>query len=196
MGTNDRELIARCISQVDDAAWEDFVRAYSRLIWSAIHKTVRSCSASCTPADAEDIYSTIFLSLVEKDFRKLRQFAGRNECSLSTWLTVVSVNHTIDHLRREKNRTHPKIEDLPEACAAVPDHRWDMESILMLKQEAEVLSRALAELPDEDRRIYELLAHQDHTPEQAAASLGISVPAFYTRKHRVIEKLKKIVSGL
>jgi len=196
MGTNDQALIARCISNTDDKAWEDFVRAYSRLIWSAIHRTVRSFSTFCTPVDAEDIYSTIFLSLVEQDFRKLRQFSARNECSLSTWLTVVSVNHTIDHLRREKNRTHPKIEDLPEACAAVPDHRWDMESILMLQQESDMLSRALAELPDQDRRIYELLAHQDHTPEQAAASLGISVPAFYTRKHRVIEKLRKIVSGL
>lgn len=188
----DIELIERCASQNDECAWEMFVRKYSRLIWSAIHKTFLSTHYPYTPEDAEDLFHGVFVSLIDNDFKKLRQFRSRNACTLSTWLTVVAVNQTIDFMRRETKRFHVSIDDAQVSGSALTDQGQDIESILMERQFTSAIKKALPGLPETDRQVYELLFVQGLVPEEAAANLGISLSTLYTRKHRLINKLKII----
>jgi DNA-directed RNA polymerase specialized sigma24 family protein len=55
-----------------------------------------------TNEDTEDIYSSVFLSLIENNFKKLRQFRNKNACSLTTWLTIITSRMTIDYMRKDK----------------------------------------------------------------------------------------------
>lgn len=190
---DDFDLIERCVSRADEGAWESFVRKYSRLIWSAVHKTFRSSSFSYAREDAEDAYSGIFLSLLEDDFRRLRQFKSRNACSLSTYLTVVAVNHTIDYLRREKKHFPAMAEDAHEAHVQLADRRQNIEADLMEQELHASVNAAVDALPGQDRQVYDLLFREDRAPEAAAETLGISVPALYTRKHRLIEKIRNLL---
>ncbi len=100
----DDEIIRKCLNDEDGSAWEGFVRDYSRVIWGAIHRTFHACSFAYSPQDTEDVFSCVYLSLIENDFRKLRQFRGENACSLSTWLSVIAVRKSIDYVRKDKSR--------------------------------------------------------------------------------------------
>jgi len=188
----DRNLLLKCLFPQTEDAWEQFVRAYSRLIWSAIHRTFKASSFTYSPEDVEDIYSSLFVSLLEDDFRKLRQYQARNACSLSTWLTVVTVRKTIDHMRRQ--RTRPRTMAFPDDASiaeTIADNAENIEQALMHAQKNESLARSINSLTSGDRQVYDLLYQRGLTPEAAARDMGTSSAAIYTRKHRLIEKLKK-----
>jgi RNA polymerase sigma factor (sigma-70 family) len=176
----------------DSEAWEQFVRKYSKLIWSCIHKTFRSSSFRYTAEDVEDVYSTIFLSLLENNCKKLQQFQSRNACALSTWLAVVAIRQAIDYLRRQRCRPAESAAEHGELFDLAMDKTPSIDTVLMKKQQNQVIEAELAALSSQDRAMFDLLSGQNLKPEAAAQKLGISMAAFYTRKHRLIEKFKKI----
>jgi len=193
----DSALLERCLSGNDEADWDQFVRRYSRLIWSSIHKTFRASAFSHQPEDVEDIFGALFLSLVEDDFRKLRLFQSRNACSLSTWLAVVTVHATIDFMRRQRTCPHAaSLHDDPVFAETIPDSLPNVEQLLMQAQKHESVVRSISELSGHDREVYELLYVQGVSPDAAARAMGVTTAAVYTRKHRLIERIKKSLDGL
>jgi len=185
-------LIKRCLSGNDKTAWETFVRQYSRVIWGSIHKTFKTYSFQNSKEDAEDIYSSVFLSLVEDDFRRLRQFRSEDACTLPTWLTVVTVRKTIDYIRRDKRQLFVETElEEGDLLANHPDRCNGADALLEQKQKSTALESALAELSPGDRETYDLLFVKGLPPERVAERLGVSVSAIYSRKNRMIGKLKK-----
>lgn len=191
----DSELIKRCLSDGDRAAWEAFVRRYSRLIWNYIRKTFHSYSFQYTEEDVEDIYSTLFLSLVEDDFKKLRQFRGENSCAVSTWLTVVTVRLTIDYMRKDKRHHILKSDhEDRDIWESIPDTKYRPDKLIEEKQKSESLKISMAALSTRDEMIYNLLYNKGFSPEETAETLGLSVSAVYSRKHRIIEKIKKNIT--
>lgn len=190
----DNELIKRCLSDGDRSAWETFVRRYSRLIWNSIHKTFLSYSFQYTSEDVEDMYSAVFLSLVEKDFKKLKQFRGENSCAVSTWLTVVVVRMTIDFMRKDK-RHHILKSDREDRdiWESIPDAKYRADTLIEEKQEKESLEISMAGLSPRDKMICDLLFNKGFSPEETAETLGLTPSAVYSRKHRIIGKIKKAI---
>ena len=193
----DSELLERCLSNKDAAAWDMFVQRFSKLIWSSIHRAFRSTSFASCPEDAEDVFGSIFLSLIEDDFRKLRQFRSRNACKLSTWLAVVSVNRTIDYMRRQSVRPRAVSDPVTAVLTeVVADGARNAEQQLMDAQRSASLARSLACLSGPDRDIYDLLYVKGVSPDDAARAMGTTTAAIYTRKHRLIERLKRSLAEL
>jgi len=194
---SDSDLIQGCLNNSDRAAWEAFVRKYSKLIWSTIHKTCHTYSFRYADEDAEDMYSGLFLSLIENDFKKLRQFRRENACSLSTWLTIITARMTIDFMRKDKGRymaqSSREDDDLWEV---VPDGKYRADKLMEEKQTAEGFNKAISALSPGDGMIYDLLYRQGFSPEETAKTLGLTVSAVYTRKHRIIGKIKKDIKDM
>lgn len=191
---SDSDLISRCVDLGEAASWELFVRRYSKLIWSCIHQVFRTSSFRYSVDDAEDAYSSIFLSLLQDDCRKLRQFQGRNSCKLSTWLSVVAVRATIDHLRRQNRHGHRMVSEDEPGFRSATDPRPDIQEVLLERERRGELALALQALPEPDRQLLHLIQVNDLAPADAARTLGISIAAFYTRKHRLMERLKKLAT--
>ena len=72
-----------------------------------------------------------------------------------------------------------------------PSREGDQEQIINQESQA-LLVELLETLPDKDKLLIELSYLRELPPEEVAQLLHISVGAFYTRKNRVIEKLKKM----
>jgi len=53
------------------------------------------------------------------------------------------------------------------------------------------LRKSLASLSPRDGMIFDLLYNKGESPENAAQTLGLSAALIYSRKHRIIEKIKK-----
>jgi RNA polymerase sigma factor (sigma-70 family) len=56
--------------------------------------------------------------------------------------------------------------------------------------QADVLRRAMAELPESQRRVIELLKIEEKTLKEAAVITGMSVAALKTTTHRAIKALR------
>ena len=194
---SDYELIQRCLDNTDRAVWEVFVRRYSKLIWNTIHKTFHTYSFRYSNEDSEDMFSALFLALIENDFKKLRQFRSENACSVSTWLTIITSRMTIDYMRKDKSRyiVTPGNEE-KELWEIIPDSRYRADKVMEEREKEESLSNRIAALSPHDGMIYDLLYKQGFSPEDTAKTLGLSVSAVYTRKHRIIEKIKKNIKDV
>ena len=194
--TDDSGILERCLGASPQEAWEEFVRTYADLIWNAIHRTFALYNFAYRKEDAEDLFNDIFLSLLEDDFRKIRQFRGDNNCSLSTWLTVVAGRRTIDFIRQDKGHLFvgPLNTD-NDIWETLADSGRPADVLLAGKQTRESIAREVKLLASRDRLIYYLLFIRGCSAEETAKVLGISDGLVYSRKHRIIKRLKKNLSG-
>ena len=179
------ELLKECILG-NKEKWNIFVDKYSKLIYHTIYKTLRVNDKPTRPDDVNDLFQEVFASLCADNSKKLRMFDPEKGCSsLASWLRMITVRMTIDHLR--KNRPTASIDELPTE----PAQTGDQEAIID-KESLNHLREMLEELDAKDKLLVELSFMRELPPEEVAQILHISVGAFYTRKNRVIEKLKKI----
>lgn len=194
---SDGELIKGCVSGEDRASWEIFVRKHSKLIWNSALKTFRAYTFPNSKEDIEDVYGLVFLSLIENDFRKLRQFRSENACSLSTWLTVVTVRKTIDFIRRDKR--HLILEPQTEGTNILDHvlHNGQNPDIELEEKEKDIaFNKALHMLSPQDKLLYDLLYNWQFSPEESAKILCLSLNTVYSKKHRIIERIKKNIKDL
>lgn len=193
---SDTDIIERCLDASDPEAWEEFVRTYADLIWHTIHRTFALYNFAYEKEDAEDLFNAIFLSLIEDNSRKLRQFRGDNNCSLSTWLAVVAGRRTIDFIRQDKGHLSVGPAGAEgDIWETIADGGCRADTLLAEKQTREILAREAGLLMPRDRLIYYLIFVRGCSAEETAKVLGLSAGLVYSRKHRIVRRLKKNLGG-
>jgi RNA polymerase sigma-70 factor (ECF subfamily) len=180
------ELLKGCISG-DKKKWNIFVQRYSKLIYHTIYKTLRVNDKPAHPDEVNDLFQEVFTSFCAENSKKLRIFDPRKGCNLPSWLRMITVRMTIDHLRKSKPVS--SVDDL----SVEPSQAGDQERIID-EESLNSLRELLEELPAKDKLLIELSYMRELPPEEVAQILHISVGAFYTRKNRIIEKLKKMAT--
>lgn len=174
------ELLKGCISN-DKGKWDLFVKKYSKLIYHTIYKTLRVNDKPTPPDDVNDLFQEVFASLCADNCKKLRMFdPGKGCSSLASWLRMITVRMTIDHLRQNKPVT--SLDDLPTE----PAHAGDQESIID-EESMNHLRGMVEELHAKDKLLVELSFMRELPPEEVAQILHISVGAFYTRQYRILD---------
>ena len=78
-----------------------------------------------------------------------------------------------------------------DAMTIEPSHAGG-QGELIDRESLSQLQTLLGDLPAKDTLLVELSYMRELPPEEVAQLLHISVGAFYTRKNRIIEKLKKM----
>jgi len=180
--TDERELLHACFAG-EKKAWDELVVQYSRLVYGTIKQTLRVHHVDPNQSVVEDLFQDFFLSLLRDEFKKLRQFRGERGCSLASWLRLVATRLTIDFLRKEKKPDVLMNEPAPVSPT-------DLSVGLIHKQEEKLIAELIAKLPAGDRLLIELSFAQELPAEDIAIILGTSVNAVYTRKSRVVTKLR------
>ncbi len=193
---NDLEFVRRCVKG-DKQAWDEFVEKYSSLIYNYIHSVLKIKGHTFTQDNINDLFQEIFLSLVKDNFNKLGTFRGRNGCSLASWLRKVTVNFTIDYLRKLKGSISIDEEtdddfSLAEILASDSPLVTDK-----LNQEEKLthLEDCIDELSIDDKFFLELHIHRGLGLEELKAWFKISRAAVDMRKFRIIERLRECFKG-
>lgn len=187
----DLEFVQKCIKG-DKLAWDEFVDRYSRLIYNYIHSTLKIKGLSFTQGNISDIFQDVFLSLTKENFKKLRTFKGKNNCSLASWLRQVTINLTIDSLRRikpivsldEENDQGSSLKDTLKDTSALPEDR------IYYNEKIKQLEECIGALEDKEKYFLELYIYQQIGLQELMGHFGVSRAAMDMRKSRIIEKLK------
>jgi len=179
----------------EPGAWNGFYERYRRLMIACVRKVLRRYTAVYIEADIEDTTNMVCLNLIKDDYKKLRAYDPERGCKLSSWVGLIATNTALDALRR-RAPLHESLEVGPhDEPYQVADPGASPADVLEHRSKWERLQAAVAQLGDSDRLFMELYYDRQLEPEQIARMMRISINTVYSRKNKVREKLRRIVSA-
>ena len=191
MTMDDRQLLAGCLDG-NARAYEQLVRQFSNLIYSTLYGTARSKNAHLSRQDMEDLHSTVFVQLFDNGCRRLRQYKGKNGCSLASWIRMITVRAMLDHLRKTRDAlARPErmlpLDLLPEMEVASPSAQAELER----NEQQRILEAAIERLTERDQLMIRMHCIEGCSLKSMAALLKVSENNVHSIKHRAVERIKK-----
>ncbi|MEM1418351.1 MAG: sigma-70 family RNA polymerase sigma factor [Myxococcota bacterium] len=170
----------------DRRAYGRLVRLHQRRVWATAKQLVRSES------DADDVTQEVFL----RAWRALDRFDGRSK--LSTWLYRITVNVSLNHIRKRKRRAAGDIDDprMPEPPADPTQGQVDPARVQELGELQTRLEGAMGELSETLRSAVVLVLFQGLAHKEAAEILGCPEGTVAWRIHEARRKLKASLGDL
>jgi len=192
----DRRLLKRCISG-DRKAREKFVIRFSNPVYQCIQFTLKARHISFSQQDLEDLHNTVFLNLYDKRCKKLRQYKGKNGCSVFSWIRLITVRTVIDYIRKAGRDVivRPPNE---YTFDNLPDLVYDgLEPLARMEkaEQKELLMKGLESLTPRDRLFLKLHCLHGVSIQKVAEILQISENNAYSLKHRATDRLKTRIAG-
>jgi len=185
----------------DKKAKEAFVKKYTKDIYKTIRHRLIKSKVDFLYHEEDEIYTSFFLYLFENNYKKLKSFRGKNNCSLKTWLQTVTLNFTRNEIKKEKKRhkSHipiDTIEHFSHYNKIKKDSSLNRQvepDVEFEKRENEKILKELKEdLNTEDRLFLKLYFEKRLSPKEIAKILNITESTVYSKKSRIIDKLRKI----
>ena len=156
-------------------AFERVVREFSeQLYWQARRIVL-------THDDADDVIQNVFL----KAWTHLDDF--HQDARLSTWLYRITINESVDFLRRKKNQSTVSAdqEETGIANMLIADDYFDGDETQALLQEA------IAQLPDVQRTVFNLRYYDDMKYSDMSELLETSEGSLKASYHIAVKKLSE-----
>lgn len=189
---DDLEFVQRCIKG-DRPSWDKFVAQYSRLIYNYIYSVLKIKGFYFAEENISDLFQEIFLTLAQDNFKKLRSFKAKNRCSFASWLRQVTVNFTIDYLRKLKPAVSldEESDDGFSLKEILVDDSLSATDTLNANERWEQLKDCIDWLDKADKYFLELHINRNLTLEELRRHFRISRGAIDMRKRRIIKRLKE-----
>ncbi len=191
---DDFNLIRNCIAG-DKKSWDQLVEKFGRLIYDSIIRTLRKFGRQVRQEDLEDLHQNFFTDLLDNDHKVLKQFEGRNGCSLASYLRVIAVRKTIDYLR-----ALTPVVSLDEVSEQDGSFDYLLKDLIVFNTQKDIEQKdavtlnaiLLQELKEDEQRLCKMIFLDQRNPDCIAEDMGISIDHFYVRKQRMLQKLRKI----
>lgn len=188
---DDLKFVQSCLKG-DKQSWSEFISRYSRLIYNYIYSVVSVKGCSILAEQVEDIFQEIFHSLIKDNYKKLSTFKGKNGCSLASWLRQVTINFTVDYLRKLKSvqSLDAQDEDGFSLADTLKDSSAGAVDFLNDQDKRKTLQECISLLESEEQYFLELFLNQGLNLEEIKDYLKINRGAVDMRKGRIFVKLQ------
>jgi len=173
----------------DTDPFEAFVRRYQDMVFATAVRLLRS------PVEAEDVAQTVFL----RAFQRFDQIGASP--AAAGWLKAVTTNACLNHLSRYRSRwrffselgregdsSARAADELGFVAAGSPAADVERED------QRDQVTRALHQLPDQQRVPLVLFHYEEMSYQEIAALLGVSLGKVKTDIHRGRETLKGLLA--
>lgn len=161
----------------DPAALEAFYREHLELVQGFVARRVRD------PQDAADLTADVFVAAIDSSHRYRPDIAAP-----AAWLVGIARNVVVNH-RRTSARALRAEATIRGRALLDEDSTERISARLDAERSARALYDALADLPDAQRAVVELVAVDELSLVEAAAALGISPGNARIRYHRARRSL-------
>ena len=174
--TNDQLLIEQLQNlKTRRKSFEVVVRQYSEALYWQIRRIVLNHD------DADDVLQNTFI----KTWQGLDSFKG--DAKLSTWLSRIAINESIDFVRRQKNSLTLSADDVETGVAnhLMADEYFDGDAADAMLQEA------IAQLPDVQRTVFQLRYYDEMKYSEISHILNTSEGALKASYHIAVKKISE-----
>jgi RNA polymerase sigma factor (sigma-70 family) len=176
--------LKRCAIK-DKEAWNTFIEKYSSYIYLYINKTLRRYTVASQNGEADEVFNSIFLALLDNDCKRLKNFRGQNEYSFLAYLREISFHITVDFLRKRRN-----FVDLEKVQNYFPERDYSMR--LDQKDLSEMFSIVSDELPPRHHYLFRLVYKEELDSSEIAEIMNINLNALSQLKFRMMKNIIKI----
>jgi RNA polymerase sigma-70 factor, ECF subfamily len=181
-GYEDLELVRR-MQQRDEQALQQLYRRYAGLVF-------RLACRVLDRAAAEEVVQDAFLTV----WRKAYDF-DPSRGSFRTWLLTIGRHRMLDEIRARSRRPQTSGDPLLEQIAFSAEDPLPDES-LWLEYQRDVISGALAALPEPQRAALRLAFFADLSHEEVARVLNVPLGTAKTRIRSGLRRLERHLGGL
>lgn len=188
---NDLEFLQSCLKG-NKQAWAEFILRYSRLIYNYIYSVLSVKGRSISTGQVEDIFQEIFHLLIKDNYKKLATYRGKNGCSLASWLRQVTINFTIDYLRKLKPvvSLDAQSEEGFTLADTLADISVGAKEFLVDQEKRKTLKDCIDLLDSDEQFFLELFLNQELTLDEIKEYLKLNRGAVDMRKGRILQKLQ------
>lgn len=188
VSAEEKALIERC-KRGDLAAFNDLVRKYEKQVYNFAYRLTGNYD------DANDVAQDAFLRV----FNAIGSFRG--DASFSTWLFRITTNVFLDERKRAKAHPQSSLDEyleLGESSVArqIVDPSPTPEVVLEESERAQILSKAISDLPEYQRAMVTLYHSQQKSYEEIAEIMDLPIGTVKSRLNRARLALKEKLSGL
>ena len=180
------EKYAHISNSVDADTFKAIVDDYQAKVLNTCYRFVNNRQ------DAEDMTQEVFIEV----FRSMAGFRG--DAALSTWIYRIAVTKSLDFIRKKKRKKRfAVIQRLfnagDDAIVDIP-HFNTPHAELEQKERAQILSRAVASLPENQCVAVTLHRYEGFSYQEAAEIMGTTVSAIESLLFRAKKNLQKILT--
>jgi len=176
---SDAELVKACRGG-DEAAWNELVERYQRLIFTIPRR------AGLSEEQSADIFQEVFLTL----FEKLNDIEQPEK--IRSWIVTTAKFKTWSAVRGEKNF---RLLDTEAEMASLPDNSPLADDRLIELEQQHLIRTALKELETRCRKILSMIYLHDSAASYAevAREIGVGETSISPLRARCLKKLAKIL---
>lgn len=179
----DERLLVDQLKKGDETAFKTIVETWQNMVYNTALGIVQNAE------DAEDIAQEVFVQV----YQSIGTFKG--ESKFSTWLYRITVTKSLDHERKKKRKKRfafvkSLFGDQNEAIVNPPDFHHPGVA-LDNKEDAAVLFRAIAELPENQRIAFTLNKVEGLSYQEVSDVMKTTVSSVESLMHRAKNNLKK-----
>ena len=185
-------LLEELCGSPQQASWERMVNLYSPLLRSWIGRN------EVQDSDADDLVQDV-LMVVMKELPSFRH--NQRPGAFRTWLRRIVVNRLRNFWRaRQRQAKGSGDSGVMQWIDQLEDERSQMSRVWNREHDLH-LTHKLLELiepsfSENTRRAFRLLVLEQHSADEVAAELGMSLNAVFTAKSRVLRELRRRGRGL
>jgi RNA polymerase sigma-70 factor (ECF subfamily) len=182
--SDDRALLAR-IASGDSRALDQLYDRYARVVYGLALRMLRSAEL------AEEVVQETFWRV----WRRSETFQPERG-QVSSWVLGIAHNLALDELRRQRARPNPVYdqEDQP-VLRDLEDQRVDVVGEALDQEQRQIITAALAQIPEEQREAIELAYFGGLSQSEIAAQLDNPLGTVKTRIRLGLQKLRDILSA-
>ncbi len=187
MQANEQVLVDRFCGGDNDAFLE-LVSHYKKKIYYLAYDIMGDHQ------EAEDISQEVFIKM----FRSLKNF--RRDAKMSSWLYQITVNASIDSLRKKSSKPKRSIDEfdqlhIEESLTTGGSHNFDPVSSAESSQIQNHISQALQKITPKERTVFVMRHYNDLKLNEIAEILNVTIGTVKSLLFRAIKKLRKELSS-
>lgn len=181
IANDDARIVKRCRAG-EQAAWNELVEKYQRLIYAIPRR------AGLTEEQAADVFQEVFVTLLEKID------AIEQPDRIRSWIVTTAKFKTWGVIRGSKGHYSPETEEEMEAeMAAIRDSGPLADDMLIELEEQHLIRAALTKIEERCRTILSMIYLTDPSASYAevAAAIGVGETSISPLRSRCLKKLEK-----
>jgi RNA polymerase sigma factor (sigma-70 family) len=155
------------------------VRAYQQRVYWHVRKMVIDHD------DADDITQEVFIKI----HKAIENF--REDSQLFTWIYRIATNECLNFLNKKRRRFFIPIEDIGAHLSA----RLDSSDNISGDEIQRKLQKALLQLPDKQRLVFNMRYFEDLTYEDMSEITNTSVGALKASYHHAVKKIEDYLTA-
>jgi len=193
------ELLIKCVNH-NRAAWDIFIARYKNLVTKSVRYKMTSLGVTFSQNESRDIVQQIFFELWTKNkLKKLRKVV-----CLKNWLTIVSLNITLNYCKEKTFRNSRKLVSLEKNLCRddekheknllrkfLSDEKYNSARVLESYETLEAIKREISKLEYRRALALKLNIYHGKTQKDIAGIMNIPTGTVATLIKRSKELLRE-----